>query len=84
MFAGAVVLGCYGSIILLQNYRKKDEAPHVWSWLPFIGSAIQFGSDPLAFLRAQMKKHGDVFTAVVGGERMVFICDHSNWNSVFR
>jgi hypothetical protein len=54
------------------------------SWLPLLGSAIDFGKDPLAFLRLQRERHGDIFTAVVGGQRMVFVCDHSTWGAIFR
>ena len=54
------------------------------SWLPLLGSAIAFGKDPLAFLRLQQQRHGDIFTAVVGGQRMVFVCDHATWGAIFR
>jgi len=47
----------------------------VWSWLPFLGSALDFGSDALKLLEAQRRKHGDVFVIVVAGNRMVFVCD---------
>ena len=74
----------YGAVIVLQNYRRQEEAPHVWSWLPILGSAIDFGKDPVGFVRAQRKKHGDIFTVLIGGNRMVFVCDHGMWNSIFR
>ena len=81
---GAALVGCYGALVLLQNFRRRREAPHVWSWVPFIGSAIVFGKDPLAFLEAQRARCGDVFTCVIGGHRMCFVCDHTSWNSIFR
>ncbi|MGB1591656.1 MAG: hypothetical protein ACPIOQ_02800, partial [Promethearchaeia archaeon] len=44
-------MAAYGIAIVRQNYRRRREAPHVWSWLPFLGSAVSFGRDPLAFLQ---------------------------------
>ena len=79
-----MALGCYGYIIVLQNYRRQNEPPHAWSWIPILGSAIEFGKDPLAFLVAQRKKMGDIFTAYIGGNRLVFVCDHMQWKSLFR
>ena len=77
-------MAAYGIAIVRQNYRRRREAPHVWSWLPFLGSAVSFGRDPLAFLQEQRATHGDVFTAVVAGHRMMFVCDHNLWSSIFR
>ena len=34
-----------------QHRRYAGEPPVVWSWLPFLGSAISFGKAPLDFVR---------------------------------
>ncbi|KAL5639806.1 hypothetical protein ACGC1H_006398 [Rhizoctonia solani] len=44
--------------------------PQVFYTLPYIGSAIEYGNDPVGFLSACRKKHGDVFTFVLFGRRM--------------
>ncbi|KAI8988310.1 cytochrome P450 [Mycotypha africana] len=42
--------------------KNPKAVPTVFSWVPFIGSAIEFGKDPIVFLKNCQKKYGDVFT----------------------
>ncbi|CAE6447107.1 unnamed protein product, partial [Rhizoctonia solani] len=44
--------------------------PQVFHFLPYIGSAIQYGNDPVGFLTSCREKYGDVFTFVLLGRRM--------------
>ncbi|KAH7337524.1 cytochrome P450 [Rhizoctonia solani] len=44
--------------------------PQVFYILPYVGSAIEYGNDPMNFLSSCRKKHGDVFTFVLLGRRM--------------
>ena len=37
--------------------------------LPFLGSLTQMASDPLAFITAVSREHGDVATYTIGGTR---------------
>ena len=62
--------------ILWQNRRYSGEPPVVWSWIPFLGSAIAFGKAPLAWLRQSAANlQSDVFVAVIAGERTAFATD---------
>ncbi|KAK0500018.1 cytochrome P450 [Armillaria luteobubalina] len=50
--------------------QDRSKPPVVFHWFPFIGSSIQYGSDPLAFLFACQEKYGDVFTFILLGRRV--------------
>ncbi|EME30724.1 24-hydroxycholesterol 7-alpha-hydroxylase [Galdieria sulphuraria] len=41
--------------------------------LPLLGSALEFGKNPLKFLQECRKQYGDVFTVLLPGRRMTFI-----------
>ncbi|TLD13613.1 uncharacterized protein PgNI_02936 [Pyricularia grisea] len=72
--AGAALLFIVGSITLnvlwQQLPRPKSEPPLVFHWLPFIGNAVSYGTDPYRFYTRCREKHGDVFTFVLFGRRM--------------
>jgi hypothetical protein len=47
--------------------------------VPILGSALAFGRDAPAFLTDCRRRHGDVFTITVAGQRMTFVLDpHSH------
>lgn len=50
--------------ILSQLVIPKDPkvVPTVFSWVPIMGNAVEFGKDPITFLKTCQKKYGDVFT----------------------
>ncbi|EJD06923.1 lanosterol 14-alpha-demethylase [Fomitiporia mediterranea MF3/22] len=56
-----------------QVLKPKDPSlpPVVFHWLPIIGSAIQYGNDPINFFLKCREKYGDVFTFILFGRRMV-------------
>jgi hypothetical protein len=74
----------YIGALLYQNRRRAGEPPVVWSWLPHLGNAIAFGSNPLAFVRKQRDAHGDVFVTQLSGLRMVWVADPRVWPVIFR
>ncbi|KDQ19313.1 hypothetical protein BOTBODRAFT_27902 [Botryobasidium botryosum FD-172 SS1] len=55
-----------------QQFLPKDPnlPPVVFHWLPYVGSAISYGDDPLKFFFTNREKYGDVFTFVLLGRRM--------------
>ncbi|KAK0469342.1 lanosterol 14-alpha-demethylase [Desarmillaria tabescens] len=50
--------------------QDRSRPPVVFHWFPFIGSSVQYGSDPLEFLFACQEKYGDVFTFILLGRRV--------------
>uniref|UniRef100_A0A8D0GJK3 Cholesterol 7-alpha-monooxygenase n=1 Tax=Sphenodon punctatus TaxID=8508 RepID=A0A8D0GJK3_SPHPU len=52
--------------------------------LPYLGCALQFGANPLEFLRARQKKYGHIFTCKVAGKYVHFLTDPFSYHSVLR
>ncbi|KAF9048601.1 lanosterol 14-alpha-demethylase [Panaeolus papilionaceus] len=63
----AIVLNVLAQVLIP---RRATEPPVVFHWLPFIGSAIAYGNDPLNFFFEAQKKYGDVFTFILLGRRV--------------
>ncbi|KAK1172823.1 cytochrome P450 7A1-like [Acipenser oxyrinchus oxyrinchus] len=64
--------------------RREDEPPLENGWLPYLGLAFQFGSNPLEFLRSRQKKYGDAVTCKIAGSYFTFILDPFSYCAVFR
>ncbi|KAJ8277660.1 hypothetical protein GJAV_G00078220 [Gymnothorax javanicus] len=64
--------------------RQPDEPPLVNGWIPFLGVALNYGKNPLAFLRSTQRKYGDIFTCRIAGKYITFILDPFSFNAVFR
>ncbi|GAA6002395.1 hypothetical protein JCM10207_001098 [Rhodosporidiobolus poonsookiae] len=66
-FVVAVVLN-----VLRQIFRLRDptKPPQVFYYVPFIGSAVSYGMDPLAFFERCRQKYGPVFRFVLLGREV--------------
>ncbi|KAJ3866279.1 lanosterol 14-alpha-demethylase [Lentinula novae-zelandiae] len=53
--------------------RSKTDPPLVFHWIPFVGSAIEYGNDPMKFFISSQAKYGNVFTFILLG-RKVTVC----------
>ncbi|KAH7240985.1 cytochrome P450 [Fusarium redolens] len=66
---------CIAIIILNVLYQKlprnANEPPLVFHWLPFFGNAVAYGLDPYDFFVKCREKHGDVFTFILFGRKIV-------------
>ncbi|KAG1474751.1 hypothetical protein G6F56_000161 [Rhizopus delemar] len=59
--------------------KNSKEPPVVFSWIPFMGNAVEFGINPIAFLQKCREKYGDVFTFYMVGKRVtVFLNAEGN------
>lgn len=74
----------YCALLARQNWQRAAEPAVVWSWLPFIGSAVVFGQRPLEWLRECATSHGATFVATIAGQRTVFVTDPDAWSAIFR
>ncbi|KAJ2701393.1 Lanosterol 14-alpha-demethylase [Coemansia sp. IMI 209128] len=54
---------------------SPSEPPTVSYYVPFIGSVIEFGTNPIEFLRKHQKIHGNFFTFLMLGRRMTVCLD---------
>ncbi|OMJ14618.1 Lanosterol 14-alpha demethylase [Smittium culicis] len=62
-------------------FANPNEPPLVHYWVPFIGSMIEFGIQPLHFMKKNREKYGDYFTFLMFGRRMS-VCLGPNGNSL--
>ncbi|KAI1306663.1 cytochrome P450 [Xylaria venustula] len=66
----AILTPIFISVVRQYLPRPKSEPPLVFHWLPIIGNAIEYGTDPFNFYRRCREKHGDIFTFVLLGKQM--------------
>lgn len=64
--------------------RRQGEPPLENGFLPYLGCALQFGANPLKFLREKQKKHGHIFTCQVAGKYIHFLTDPFSYHSLIR
>jgi len=71
---------------LLQEHNAK-RIPHVFSMIPYVGSAIDMGKQGVtAFIRknSQALQNSPLFTATIVGDKCVFLADPQLLTMVFR
>ncbi len=59
--------------ILSIKQEKSNVPPHVPSSIPFLGSAIEYGIDPVAFLIKCKALYGSCFTFTLFGRKLTFV-----------
>lgn len=68
--AAAILASVILNILSQRLPRRSSEPPLVFHYLPFIGNAINYGTDPFTFYTECRKKHGDIFTFILFGRKM--------------
>lgn len=75
----------FGSVIRMPPPPRQPGEPAIENGLiPYLGCALQFGSNPLQFLRSRQKKYGHIFTCKIAGQYIHFLCDPFSYHSVIR
>ena len=64
--------------------RDPGEPPLVAGKIPFLGCGAEFARGATAFLDAQRRAHGDVFTIYMAGRRTTFLLDPHDYPTVFK
>ncbi|XP_001514400.1 cytochrome P450 7A1 [Ornithorhynchus anatinus] len=64
--------------------RHPGEPPLDNGPLPYLGCALQFGANPLKFLRAKQKKVGNIFTCKIVGKYVHFLTNPFSFHTVMR
>eukprot|EP00746_Dinoflagellata_sp_MGD_P023236 gnl/MRDRNA2_/MRDRNA2_15444_c0_seq1.p1 gnl/MRDRNA2_/MRDRNA2_15444_c0~~gnl/MRDRNA2_/MRDRNA2_15444_c0_seq1.p1 ORF type:complete len:508 (-),score=76.64 gnl/MRDRNA2_/MRDRNA2_15444_c0_seq1:269-1792(-) len=80
----AGLIGIVGSVwklsrlIVRQWVRLSQEPPLHRAWLPFLGSAVEFGDHSGHFLQKLAQQYGEIFTVFLAGQRMHFVADYKS------
>ncbi|NXV79712.1 CP8B1 hydroxylase, partial [Atlantisia rogersi] len=66
-----------GGLYLLGMLRRRgpNEPPLDKGTIPWLGYALDFRKDSSEFLKRMQKKHGDIFTVLIGGYYFTFVMD---------
>ncbi|XP_048865914.1 cytochrome P450 7A1 [Brienomyrus brachyistius] len=77
---------CILLVLKLCGFRKRqqDEPPLMNGWIPFLGVALEYGKNPLEFLRSIQREYGDIFTCKIAGKYFTFVTDPFSYSAVFR
>ncbi|KAH0617685.1 hypothetical protein JD844_016175 [Phrynosoma platyrhinos] len=65
-------------------YLYPNEPPLENGILPYLGCALQFGANPLKFLRAREKKYGPIFTCRLAGKYVHFLTDSFSYHAIMQ
>ncbi|XP_053571037.1 cytochrome P450 7A1 [Bombina bombina] len=79
-----VVLCSFLWFIVGIRRRQPGEPPLENGLIPYLGCALQFGANPLEFLRKRKTKLGDTFTCRIAGKFVHFVTDPFEFNAVMR
>ncbi|NXI44732.1 CP8B1 hydroxylase, partial [Galbula dea] len=73
----ALVASLLGGLYLLGVFRSRrpDEPPLDKGTIPWLGYVLDFRKDSSEFLQRMQKKHGDIFTVLLGGSYFTFVMD---------
>lgn len=61
---------CYLEQIIYYRIIRQDLPPQVFYFIPWVGSAVEYGMAPYEFFAKMEKKYGPVFTFVLFGKKM--------------
>ncbi|KAM6282619.1 7-alpha-hydroxycholest-4-en-3-one 12-alpha-hydroxylase [Porphyrio hochstetteri] len=66
-----------GGLYLLGMFRRRgpNEPPLDKGTIPWLGYVLDFRKNSSEFLKRMQKKHGDIFTVLIGGNYFTFVMD---------
>nr|XP_005510676.2 5-beta-cholestane-3-alpha,7-alpha-diol 12-alpha-hydroxylase [Columba livia] len=72
-----VIASLLGGLYLLGAFRRRgpNEPPLDKGTVPWLGYALDFRKDSSEFLKKMQRKHGDIFTVLMGGYYFTFVMD---------
>ncbi|XP_009635240.1 5-beta-cholestane-3-alpha,7-alpha-diol 12-alpha-hydroxylase [Egretta garzetta] len=72
-----LIASLLGGLYLLGVFRRRrpDEPPLDKGTIPWLGYMLDFRKDGSGFLKRMQRKHGDVFTVLIGGYYFTFVMD---------
>ncbi|XP_066484353.1 7-alpha-hydroxycholest-4-en-3-one 12-alpha-hydroxylase-like [Tiliqua scincoides] len=82
-FLLAVVLGGLNIAGVFRKWRLK-EPPLDKGFIPWLGHALHFRKNPVEFLERMQKKHGNIFTVLLGGNYLHVVMDPHTYGTVIK
>ncbi|NXC25631.1 CP8B1 hydroxylase, partial [Campylorhamphus procurvoides] len=81
-----LVLSLLGGLYVLGLFRRRrpDEPPLDKGTIPWLGYLLDFRKDSSAFLKRMQRKHGDIFTVLIGGYYFTFVMDPSCFGTIVK
>ncbi|CAI5789185.1 7-alpha-hydroxycholest-4-en-3-one 12-alpha-hydroxylase-like [Podarcis lilfordi] len=79
----AILLGWLYTVGAFRKRRPK-EPPLDKGFIPWLGHAIKFKKNPAELLEVMRKKHGDIFTLLVGGNYIHFLADADSYEPILK
>ncbi|XP_010007498.1 PREDICTED: 5-beta-cholestane-3-alpha,7-alpha-diol 12-alpha-hydroxylase [Nestor notabilis] len=75
-----------GGLYLLGMFRRRrpSEPPLDKGIIPWLGYALDFRKDTAEFLKRMQRKHGDIFTVLIGGYYFTFVMDPSCFGAIVK
>ncbi|NWQ80236.1 CP8B1 hydroxylase, partial [Columbina picui] len=72
-----LIASLLGGLYLLGAFRRRrhNEPPLDKGAVPWLGYALDFRKDSSEFLKKMQRKHGDIFTVLIGGYYFTFVMD---------
>lgn len=65
-------------------HRRMGELPISSTWIPLLGSAIAFGTDPISLVLEGQKKGKDALGLLLAGSRMFILSDPRSHAALFK
>ncbi|XP_015268652.1 PREDICTED: 5-beta-cholestane-3-alpha,7-alpha-diol 12-alpha-hydroxylase-like [Gekko japonicus] len=82
----ALLLFLFAGLYLIGAFRRQraKEPPLDKGFLPWLGYALDFKKDGLGLLQKMQKKHGDIFTLLIGGHFITFVLDPHSYGTIVK
>ncbi|NXG25437.1 CP8B1 hydroxylase, partial [Grallaria varia] len=81
-----LVTSLLGGLYVLGVFRRRrpDEPPLDKGTIPWLGYLLDFRKDSSEFLKRMQRKHGDVFTVLIGGRYFTFVMDPFSFGTIVK
>ncbi|XP_062972253.1 5-beta-cholestane-3-alpha,7-alpha-diol 12-alpha-hydroxylase-like [Elgaria multicarinata webbii] len=85
-FLACLLVTIVGGLYTVGAFRKRKpkEPPLDKGFLPWLGHGRSFMRSPEEFLERMRKKHGDIFTVLLGGSYVHFVMDPHSYRNMVR
>ncbi|XP_053118949.1 7-alpha-hydroxycholest-4-en-3-one 12-alpha-hydroxylase-like [Hemicordylus capensis] len=85
-FLATLLSTILGGLYMMGAFRKRrpKEPPLDKGFIPWLGYGINFKKNPAEFLERMQRKHGDIFTVLVGGNYLHFVMDPHTYGTIIK